>query len=205
MQVRLRNTSLNNKRVAVTLLPARRDSGKDSGTHAHAMHSSTATASVPTMGPCHPIACVSAPPAIGVTMGNRPLNTLINASVLIKALPWFRSLAIERAMTMPPPAARPCSTRTASSTGIDVASRLAADATASSAIDTNSGVRRPRRSVSGPMMTWPSASPSRLAVSPSWAVVASMPNAVTSAGMAGENMLLTTDARAVSVPSTDSR
>ena len=69
------------------LLLARRDSGSDSGTHAQATHSSRATVRVPAIGPCQPIDWVNAPPSIGVMMGNRPLNTLMNARVLISALP----------------------------------------------------------------------------------------------------------------------
>ena len=115
------------------------------------------------------------------------------------------SLAIDRAMTMPPPAASPCSTRRVSNTGMDGANRLAREDNASSSIDNTNGRRRPRRSVNGPTMTCPKASPNRPVVRPSWAVVASMPNAFTRSGMAGENMLLTTDARAVRVPSTDRR
>ena len=65
-----------------------------------------------------------------------------------------------------------------------------------------SGTRRPKRSLSGPISSWPSASPVTHAVSVSWTTEALAPNSRASSGKAGRYMSIDSGPIAITDPST---
>jgi hypothetical protein len=64
-----------------------------------------------------------------------------------------------RAITMPTPPATPCTRRRPARTGAEGAKAIKNDTSAYAATPATSGRRRPHRSLSGPKISWPTASP----------------------------------------------
>jgi hypothetical protein len=92
---------------------------------------------------------------------------------------------IARPMTMPPAPAKPCASRATTSTARLGATAQTTPATAHTAALATSGPRRPYRSDTGPMTSWPKARPTRNEVRVSCTPLASVPKAVAIAGNPG--------------------
>ncbi len=90
-----------------------------------------------------------------------------------------------RPMTMPPAPANPWTNRAATSTGRLGAIADTTPATTQTAALITSGGRRPNRSDSGPITSWPQASPIRNAVRVSCTPLAALPRSSPIAGKPG--------------------
>ena len=90
-----------------------------------------------------------------------------------------------RATTIPTAPSRPCARRSAIRTSTLGATAHSTEATANPADPISIGRRRPRTSDSGPAISWPSASPTRQAVSESWVTDGVVARSAVSAGRAG--------------------
>ncbi len=117
--------------------------------------------------PCHPALPAIIPPITGAQTGATPFIAPVTASITASSLPEYMSEATERAMTMPPAPAMPCTRRNAMNCIILWLRMHPAVATRNSAIAITSGFFLPNRSLRGPKMSCPTARPIMLAVSPS--------------------------------------
>ena len=95
--------------------------------------------------------------------------------------------------------------RKATKTQMLVAAMQSAEEMANSTSVRISGTLRPYLSLSGPMMSWPNASPSMLVVRPSWTVDGAAEKASVMEGSAGRYISVTNGAKAVSAESMMSR
>ena len=101
------------------------------------------------------------------------------------AVPVTTSVITARPMTIPPAPAKPCTRRATTSTARVGAIAQTTPATTQTAALATSGVRRPKRSESGPITSWPNASPTRNEVRVSCTPLASAPSASPIAGKPG--------------------
>ena len=116
--------------------------------------------------PRHEVASSSWPPMIGARMGARPLTSIVSAKKRASAVPVCRSRTTARAMTMPGRARQPLD----APEGDELPRHRTRPRTAGtpgcrSAGPASNGRRRPSRSLSGPAISCPRASPMRHAVS----------------------------------------
>ncbi len=135
--------------------------------------------------PRQPTGPASRPPTRGASTGATPPTVIISVNARAAARPVTTSAMIARPMTMPPAPAKPCTRRAATSTGREGATAQTTAATTQTEALTISGPRRPRRSDSGPITSWPNASPARNAVRVSWTSLASAPRSAPMAGKPG--------------------
>ncbi len=124
-------------------------------------------------------------PRNGATIGTAPTtrNSLANARA--RSWPSDRSRRIARAVTIPAATTNPWTNRPAVSSSRVGAAATSNDAAAQASRPTTTGSRRPTRSATGPMTSWPSARPKTQAVSVSWIWVSATPNSAASVGYAG--------------------
>ncbi len=117
------------------------------------------------------------------------------------ATPSYMSRTTARAITMPAAPASPCTSRKATSVPTVGASAHSAVATTLTTSPASSGRRRPHRSLIGPTTSWPTAMPTRQAVSVSWTVAAGACRDRVTSGSDGRYMSIASGAVAVSPPS----
>ena len=116
--------------------------------------------------PRQPTGSASRLPTSGASTGATPPTVIISVNALAAARPVTRSAITARPITMPPAPAKPCTKPAAPGAPASVGGERAHHPRATQTVAlTTSGRRRPKWSDSGPMTSWPSASPTRKAVS----------------------------------------
>jgi hypothetical protein len=100
-------------------------------------------------------------------------------------VPECTSRAIARAIAIPVAAAKPCTNRAATSSSIVQAVAHSTEATTYPERPASSGMRLPRRSLTGPTSSWPSARPTSVVASVACTAPAEVRNSCWIAGNAG--------------------
>ncbi len=140
--------------------------GSVSGSASAASSSSSPASTTSTANTqCQDAFSSTAAPSDGAITGATPSTSISRDITVAAAVSAKRSPTMAMATTMAAAAPTPCSTRPAPSTSMLGANRQTSDATMCSTMPAISGRRRPSESDSGPMTSWPSASPASVPVS----------------------------------------
>lgn len=112
------------------------------------------------------------PPTEGANSGATPITSMSRDMRREASAPTKRSRITAIATTLADALKNPCMVRSAMSGTIAGATAHRIDVTTCSDTPTSTGLRRPNRSDSGPITSWPTAPPMSIAVMVSWAAVA---------------------------------
>jgi len=148
--------------------------------------------------PRQPMLSTTAPPTSGAITGATPPMIIITPNSFAAVLPDARSEMMALASTTPAAPAKPWTKRAPMRNSMLGASAAAMPATKQTAEPTMSGRRRPQLSDSGPITSWPSASPIRNVVRVSWMLLADVPSSVAIAGNPGRYISVARGGMAVS-------
>ena len=152
--------------------------------------------------PRHDVTVSTWAPASGARIGARPMTMMSDENRREAAAPEYRSRTTALTMTMAPAPARPCTNRNAISTTTLGASEQSTEAIAYVISAATNGSRRPKRSLSGPISSWPSARPVTHAVNVSCTTESLVSNPRASSGNAGRYMSIDSGPIAITAPRT---